>query len=168
MVTGLDNDACVNIDMFITPEEAERTKRMIKELAVMTGRYPLRSNNDPGAYKDPASSTESISQIIPFGAIHLLEKDACYEFETMNAIDDQRLSPTMTFDLQDAHSTAVDMGQRYIEALILFGPYWFLVTSMDVFLHGRPTIDDEEYYGHPPITHLEHPLFPGQFSLIIK
>ncbi|KAJ8657323.1 hypothetical protein O0I10_006876 [Lichtheimia ornata] len=148
MVTGLDHDTEVDIDKFVTPEEAERTKQMIKELAVMSGRCALRSNiGSEGDNNAMESSTTSASQLIPFGAIRLLKKGCAYEFDTLKAIDDQRLSPTAALDLEEAQSTAVDIGERYIEALVIFGSYWFLVTSVDVFLHGCPTIDDCAHQG---------------------
>ncbi|CDH60989.1 hypothetical protein RO3G_12430 [Lichtheimia corymbifera JMRC:FSU:9682] len=145
MAYDIPNDTAIDLDAFVTPEEAEDTKRIMKELSVRAGRCPLRSDRQSQSIS--TRSNQDVSRMIPFSAVHLLEKSIDYELDTSKAIDDERMSPTATLDLSNAHSLASDIGQRYVESLVLFGSFWFLITSVDVFLHGTPTIDDCAHNG---------------------
>lgn len=148
--TGIEeiNDDHIDTDLFVTPPEAERAKRTIKELYVKAGKCVLRS-------VEGFDSNDEHS-MIPLGAVSILDKGAKYERVTTSATsDDPRLSPSTTIDITDAHDLVRNLGDRYMEMVILFGQFWFLVTSFDVFIHKSLDIDDcanktdRQYESHP-------------------
>lgn len=65
---------------------------------------------------ETSNQATSVQQFIPFGAIHLLQKNAKYVFDTSRAIDHENLSPTASIDLAAAHSICDDIGKRYVES----------------------------------------------------
>lgn len=67
---GYNGEAVLDLDLYATPEEATRTKRIMKELAIMAGRCALRKND---VVETSINQATSAQQYIPFGAIRLLE-----------------------------------------------------------------------------------------------
>lgn len=94
MAYDIPNDTAIDLDAFVTPEEAEDTKRIMKELSVRAGRCTLRSDRQSQSIS--TRSNQDVSRMIPFSAVHLLEKSIGYELDTSKAIDDERMSPIAT------------------------------------------------------------------------
>ncbi|KAI7882577.1 hypothetical protein K492DRAFT_193384 [Lichtheimia hyalospora FSU 10163] len=147
--TGIEQvgDEC-DADLFLTPLEAKRSKQMIKELYIRSGICPFGNANSS---KDKNSDD---GDMIPLSAVSLLEKGAKYERNTRATRHDLP-SPTETIDLSTAHTLASDTGKKYLEMIVLFGSYWFMITSLDLFIHKSADIDDcadktdRQYEIHP-------------------
>ena len=109
---------------------------MDKKLAVLAGECRLRSS------AERVNAQSCSNDRVPLPAIRLLEPGAEYKIDGRTIYEDERLSPTSTLDLESSQEVAQHYGSRYVEAVIIFGDMWFLITSFDAFLHHMSTLDD--------------------------
>lgn len=138
LTTGQD-EINIDIDKFETPDDIDRIKRFMKENSVLAGRAKRREcfNDDGGR-----ASNEAVP---PFPTSRLLLAGK-YVVDTFSASNEDQLQPTIVHDSDSLDQAVTRHAQRYLESIITFEAekrsFWFFVTSLDAFVHGKPMIDD--------------------------
>jgi hypothetical protein len=120
----------LNPDLYQTPEHINEHKKWAKRMCIRAGEARLIDN------------TDGISKSMPLPVIPLLENGAVYQIDDLQLLQYEQLTPTYSIDLSAATDMVKRCASRYIEAVVVFDDTWFLVTSIDVFFHGRPAMDD--------------------------
>lgn len=72
----------------------------------------------------------------------LLERGVQYQADHLDACEHKGLSPANALTSTAADELVNELAERYIEAIVIFERYRFFITSVDLFLHRRPAIDD--------------------------
>lgn len=120
----------IDPDLYNTPEHINQHKRWAKKMSILTGEARLRDR------------TEDVRSSLPLPVISLLDNGAVYKPDDLPVFQQDELLPTYIFNLSTASGCVRRYASRYLEAVIVFDDIWFLVTSVDVFLHGKPSVDD--------------------------
>ncbi|KAG2228272.1 hypothetical protein INT45_011064 [Circinella minor] len=70
----------------------------------------------------------------------------CGEYKKLDVsspISDSRLPPNAPIkNMNDIQAAIIEYGSQLLESIIMFDSNWFFITSVDVFLHNNPSIDD--------------------------
>jgi hypothetical protein len=113
-------------------------------MSILTGEARLRDG------------TEDVRSTLPLPVISLLDNGAVYKPDDLPVFQQDELLPTYIFNLSTVSGCVRRYTSRYLEAVIVFDDIWFLVTSVDVFLHGKPSVDDYADHTNVIMDHIPY------------
>ncbi|KAG0161934.1 hypothetical protein DFQ30_004810, partial [Apophysomyces sp. BC1015] len=127
-----------DLDGYETPEEVEHFAKYVKHMAILAGqarrKVPVVDNSVNTAFPN--------GDLLPLPVSRLLTVGATYELDVLCATDDERMLSTYAHDTKSIDAVITKYATRYIESIVIFGSYWFFITSVDAFMHHRACLDD--------------------------